>query len=266
MRLFLSFISTIFFISTANAGFLIYPQKILFHGKTKKQSIKITNVTDTKKTYRLKMVNYQQQKDGGYKKIIKEDPIAKFAEKNLRYGPKKITLSPGQTQTINIMVKSKNSLADGEYRSHLSIVEKDTTEMRKASTFGSSMGFEIKADYGVTVPVIIRKGNLQMDVVINSAKLKSDKKGAFLDLTVNRNGQKSMRGQFSIFDGKKEIGVIKNIVLFTNLSKRSFGVNLYKTDAKRLNKSSLKGKKVTVKYTSEDDDSTGYEVVKEFIL
>ena len=41
---------------------------------------------------------------------------------------------------------------------------------------------------------------------------------------------------------------------------------MYKTGIKRLKKSDLKGKKIIVQYNSEDDDSIGYEVVKEFIL
>ncbi|MHA1541050.1 MAG: fimbrial biogenesis chaperone [Alphaproteobacteria bacterium] len=265
MRKLLLFLVAISFAQVSNAGFLIYPQKILFHGSMKKQSIKITNVTDTEKTYKLKIVNYEQEKNGGYKVITEENPVAKFASKNFRFSPRRVTLKPGKSQTINIMVKGKGALKDGEYRSHLAIVEKDATKMRTASA-SSGLGFEIKADYGVTVPVIIRKGKLNMDIKIKSAKLKSDKKGAVLSVDIARKGKKSMRGQFSIFDGKKEIGVIKNIVVYTNLAGRKFDVNLYKTASKRISKSALKGKKITIKYNSEDDDSLKYEVVKELTL
>ncbi len=273
-KLILSTIFTIFFTSTAQAGFLMFPQRIVFDKNGKTQSVRVTNSSAEKKTYRIKFVHFTQDETGKLTKIVKEKDGLKFAKKYLRYGPKKITLLPGRMQTINVMVKNYGSMQNGEYRSHLSVIEKDTS-VEKKSDSSDAMAFSIKADFGITIPVIIRKGKFSVETGIKSAFLKTDKdKKAQLVITLTRKGENSIRGEINIYkikskDKKIKIGTVNNFVLYESISKRSISLNLYEDlsekKSDRADKSDIKGEKIIVEFIG-DKNSSGLKVVKEFEL
>lgn len=253
---------------SSQAGFLIYPQKIIFDGKQKKKSIKLSNMTDEIKTYRIKVVNYHQKQGGGYERITSEKDGVKFAEPYLRFSPKKVILKPRETQTVNVMVKKKSSLQAGEYRSHLSIIEKENSSMKTGSIKEGEMGFTIKADYGITIPVIIRQGTLDLEVNIKNVSLDEDKdEHAFIEMDIHRKGSKSFRGEIRILDGEKEVGILKNVVLYTNLNTRKIKIKLYNReegDIEPLEISDLSSR--TLKVVLKTEETKGLKVIKEFEL
>ncbi|MBN2675931.1 MAG: molecular chaperone [Alphaproteobacteria bacterium] len=271
MRLFFTiFLGSFFYYFSAQAGFLIFPQKLIFEGKDKKQSVKITNMTDIAKSYRIKVVNYHQSEDGGYKKVTEESNGDKFAENTIRFSPKKVTLQPRETQTINVMVKNKNSLADGEYRSYLSVLEKESSALEMGGEVDKGkMGFQITADYGLTIPVIIRKGVLSLEIDVKGISIDEDKDGnAFISLTLLRKGERSFRGEIKVFDGKDEIGCLKNFTIYPNLSQRKIDIKLFKREEKSseaIEISDIKSGKVRIEI-QEDTKENPVKIVKELEL
>jgi len=272
-KLILSTVITIFFTSIANAGFLMFPQRIVFDQNGKTQSIRISNSSPAKKTYRIKFVHFMQDESGKLTEITKEQNGLKFAKKKLRYGPKKITLLPGKTQTINVMVKNYNSIKEGEYRSHLSVIEKDTTKEKASSS--SAMAFSIKADFGLTIPIVIRKGKLDVQSTIKSAVLKTDKdEKAQLNITLTRKGRNSIRGEINVYkfgeENKKiKIGTVNNFVLYENVYKRAIPLSLYENladkNSDRMDESDIEGEKIIVEFVG-DKNTLGLKVEKKFEL
>ncbi len=171
------------------------------------------------------------------------------------------------------MVKNYNSIKEGEYRSHLSVIEKDTTKEKSGSS--TAMAFSIKADFGITIPVIIRKGKFDVKAGIKSAVLKTDKKKkAQLKITLTREGRNSIRGEINIYKIKEKnkrikIGTVNNFVIYENLSSRSISLNLYddlsEKDFDRADKSDIKGEKIIVEFIG-DKNALGLKLEKEFEL
>ena len=70
-------------------------------------------------TYRISLVNQRMGEDGQFLPV--DTPLAGelFANDMVQFSPRQVTLQPGTSQTVRVMVRKPAGLAAGEYRSHL---------------------------------------------------------------------------------------------------------------------------------------------------
>ncbi len=244
---------------------MVSPGYLLFEGKDKNDKITVTNTGPTAKEYKISFVNYSQNKDGTFTTVTQESANNKFAEPLLFFGPKRLNLKPGESQTIRIQSQHyKPKYVSGEYRSHLLIQEQEPTLAvgQKKNESGEAVSFKIKALYGVTIPVVVRKGNLAASTQMVSVKYKEIVKnnakvpGVFVSL--KRTGSQSDRGDIIIYDGDKEVGKLVNISTYLTITDREVFVPLVevvkqKDSGTPLFQSKLKGKTLRVVYTSKTD-------------
>ena len=87
------------------------------------------------------------------------------------YAPRKVTLPPNQPQSIRINARAPQGLADGEYRVHLLFRAIPDARPVTAPAPTQGVSFRLTPVYGVTIPVIVRLGNLSATAAIaNVAK------------------------------------------------------------------------------------------------
>lgn len=192
-------------------GLLITPTRVLLDGRTRSASVSVANNGNVEGTYAISIVNRRMQEDGTIVPIGEDEEAIegeKFAIDMLRISPRRITLQPGEHQNVRILARKPADLEDGEYRSHLNfkIVNEDTTEREKNSEQNdNSLIISIKANFGVTIPVIIRQGEVFASGQINDLKLVSNDDGSkSVEFDITRTGNSSIYGDIIILYKAKD--------------------------------------------------------------
>lgn len=227
---------------------------IVLEGNQRNESLYISNsekdVLESKR-YSVDFVNYKQMSDGSYKEIKLEDENNKFADRFLIISPRRFTLEPGGSQLVKIYRKPfDSSVQDGEYRSHLRIQEipQEKPAKNDVSLKRKQFGFDIVGIFGMTIPVILKKG-MDTHVVTDIEDLQyfiKDGK-SYLKITVARSGHSSAIGKIVVDDEKgKEIARFERFNIFTSTNSRQITAEL----DQKIMKSK---KKIVVKYIDNKD-------------
>ncbi len=188
--------------------------------------VRVTNNSNVKKSYRIKLINFEQHPDGSYtdlKQALSGNP---FAEPYISFSPHETSLEPGQTQTIRVIRKPMAAAADGEYVSHLLIRELPEKTVVKSQNNNGELKIDIKALYGVTMPVIIDKGNLHDSAEIKNVSLSNNAREPYLSVKVERKGNRSFWGNLIVLQGSKEIGRVNGFKIFMTTPVREIKIPL----------------------------------------
>lgn len=189
-------------------------------------TIRLTNSTNQRKTYRLKLVNFKQNKDGSYTPIEKALPGNPFAAPYIGFSPHETTLEPGQSQTVRLIRKPMAAAADGEYVSHLFMQELPEKRQNRPQNDAQQITIDIKALYGLTIPVIIDKGNLSSSAKITDIAIKNNAAKPYIEATVKRSGNRSFWGNLIVTKNGKEIGRVNGFKIFMTTPERQIQIPL----------------------------------------
>jgi len=141
----ISFIASLFILSSTSlhvfsqGNLLITPIRVIFENSKQKEDLNLTNIGQDTAVYMVSFLQYQMLSDGSFKQLAKADSLTS-ATKYLRLFPRRIVLSPNESQTVRLQFRKPNDMKDGEYRSHLYFrAEKGSTplgiaDIRKDST------------------------------------------------------------------------------------------------------------------------------------
>jgi P pilus assembly chaperone PapD len=171
------------------------------------------------------------------------------------YAPRRVVLAPRQPQAIRIAARPPQGLPDGEYRVHLlfraippatPVVQADAGETPKG------LRFQLTPVYGVTIPVIVRLGNLQATAGIANVHLEQKDGKSFVSLDLSRAGERSTFGEVRVLKPglKNPIAIQKSVAVYTEIGVRHLAVPL--DDAQ---KGAAAGP-VTVQYVETFDDGS----------
>ena len=98
----------------------VSPKRVIFEGRERSQELLLLNTGDTSKTYRIHFKQLLMTEQGGFAAV--ESP-AFSASQAVRFSPRQVTLAPGSSQTVRLLLRKPKGFADGEYRSHLTFSE-----------------------------------------------------------------------------------------------------------------------------------------------
>lgn len=194
---------------SARADLMLYPNRVVLEGTQRTAQLELINRSTTKSVYRLKLVRRRMTDLGEF--VAADDPIPGelFADDLVRYSPRQVELEPGASQTIRLMVRKPAGLPPGEYRSHL-LFEKvpdaaDMSDGDRSENSGSQVDIKLTALVSVTIPVIVRHGDIDATVALQDLKLEASPTGVpVLALTLRRQGQSSVYGDLAVeFTPKK---------------------------------------------------------------
>jgi hypothetical protein len=96
----------------------------------------------------------------------------------------------------------------------------------------TAIGIRLTPIFGITIPVIIRSGELSADVTLEELKMEMQNDTIpTLNMTFNRQGEKSVFGDIHVDwvpprGSKVEVGVVRGIAVYTPNSMRRFRMNL----------------------------------------
>ncbi|MBT8440270.1 MAG: fimbria/pilus periplasmic chaperone [Gammaproteobacteria bacterium] len=246
-------ISVVFYSSNVfSAGqIMVTPTRIVFEGNDRTKQVNLINTGSETGRFRISIVNRKMTADGGFEEVP-EGEIGMYADEIVRFSPRQVTLAPGQSQTVRIMLRKKRGMQDGEYRSHIlfqTLPDPATSDINKLSDKNTKgLSVELIPIIGITIPVIVRQGDVSATVSLSDFKLeqantvKADKT---LSLKINRQGNGSSYGDFRVYftpaGGEPVVvGQINGVAVYTPLSSRSVDIKLKTTTGVSLSKGELR--------------------------
>ena len=221
----------------AAAQLMISPTRVEFEDSERtKQVHLVNNGTDTGR-YRISFVRRKMLESGQIEAIEENEP-GLYSDDMVRFSPRQVTLQPGQSQTVRLMLRKKRDLEDGEYRSHLmfqALPDASTSDIEElASTESSKVSIKLIPIVGITIPVFVKQGKLSASASLSNFEIKQAntvKGGSSLSLNINRTGNESIYGDVRIYFTPKQgksvlIGQANGVAVYLPLDKRAFEVKL----------------------------------------
>lgn len=197
---------TLLMSSLAHADILISPQRVVLDESNRQTVISLHNPGNSVRNYRLEWVERRMSESG--------EVIALAAGENprsvtgmVRFSPRRVSIEPGQTQTVRLDYRPPADLAPGEYRSHLRIALEpledgsSATEVMRGEQDG--MTFRLNALMSFALPVFVRhgQGSVQVDItaVEPAAFSRNGVQEPALNVSLFRTGEFSAYGRLVVY-------------------------------------------------------------------
>ena len=184
----------------ARADLLLVPQRIVFEEQDRAATLTLVNNGNETETYRISWKQLRQLPDGQYAEIAAPGPGEQFADEMIRYSPRQVTLEPGEPQTVRLMLRKPTDLPAGEYRSHLAFTAEPRMIGAPASANGGNgknLGVQLAFVYGVSIPVIVRQGQLSASATL-AMTMKPSTSGYDITALIGRSGTESLYGDLVV--------------------------------------------------------------------
>lgn len=243
--------------SAAQGNLLVTPRRVVFDGTKRSLDLNLANIGQDTANFAISMVQIRMKEDGGFETITTPDPGQNFADKNIRFFPRSVTLPPREAQLVKVQLLRASQLAPGEYRSHFyfravqkikPLGEKDTA---RDST---GISVQITPVFGITIPAIIRIGESNTKVTLSELALDYNKDGApSFSLRFNRTGNFSVFGDLAVDHVSPQgtvtrVGAANGIAVYTPNTTRRFQFNLSNVTG-----IDLKSGKLVARYSAPSD-------------
>jgi hypothetical protein len=216
--------------SAARAGvgdLLVAPTRVVLDGRRGAEII-LNNIGDEPATYRVSVEFLRMTEEGGLIDVPTPNEADVKAQDMIVYAPRKVTLAPHEPQAIRIAARAPQGIADGEYRVHLLFraIPDATPVAQSAGEPVKGVQFKLTPIYGVTIPVIVRLGNLQATAAIADVRIQQKQGSPFVDLDLVRSGSRSVYGEVRVLKPglKDPIAIQKGVAVYTDVNKRHVSI------------------------------------------
>ena len=265
-------------VTNVGANLNISPKRITFDKNRRSGTVYIYNQGGAAATFDISLVDRVMLPDGqilatadaegkpDVKAIVDQ---LKSAKTVLQISPRRVTLAPGQGQTIRIRVASVPENASGEVRSHLTVttIPPPTAGLSaEAAATGApnEISFQINSVFGISIPAIVRFGDPDVRAGIENAHVeyaqlstdgKAPKRTPVMVFDLVRQGTSSLFGNIEIKakGGKETLGFARGLGLYPEISRRQVRIPLLRDPG---------GDKLQVTFT-DDDTSPGKVLAKQ---
>jgi P pilus assembly chaperone PapD len=214
---------------------LITPRRVVFESNRNSVDLNLANTGKDTATYAISIVQVRMTENGGFETITEPDPDQYFADKNIRFFPRSVTLGPNEAQVVKVQLVRQNQLTPGEYRSHFyfrAVPKPKPLGESEAVKDSSSISVVLTPIFGITIPVIIRVGESTTKVDLTDLKLNmvNDTLPDF-SMDFNRSGNMSVYGDIAVDYISKQgkitrVGIANGVAVYTPNKIRRFRFNL----------------------------------------
>jgi P pilus assembly chaperone PapD len=222
----------------AAGDLLVAPTRIVLDGRRGAEVI-LNNIGSEEATYRISLELRRMNDIGKLDDVVPEEANAteKAALEMIRFAPRRVTLPPNQPQSIRIGLQGTEALPDGEYRAHMLFrAIPKTPDVTAEDTQANGLKINLIPVYGVTIPVIVRKGELKATAAIANAAIARDNEGQTLQFDLARQGERSVFGEVHVTrPGVAEpLLVAKGIAVYPELQSRIVSLPLDAASAAKM--------------------------------
>jgi hypothetical protein len=250
----------------SQGNLLVAPIRVVFEGSKQREDLNLSNIGQDTAVYLISFIHYQMLEDGSFKQLENTDSLpTPRSDIYLRIFPRRVTLPPGESQVVRLQYRKPANMADGEYRSHIYFrAEKEVAPLGMAipGADSSNLSVSITPIFGISIPVIIRSGNLNYNVNLSDLSLNTVNDSVYnLKVTLSRTGNRSAYGNIkAIYVPDKgesvQVGLANGVGIYTEVDKRTYNLPI------RIKYGvSLKKGKLVVVYSTPVDEG-GKELAK----
>lgn len=208
---------------------LVAPTRVILEGGRGTQ-ILLNNIGDEEATYRVSAEFRRMGEDGSLQDVA----LAEINEKEgaardmVVFAPRRITLPPNQPQAIRIAARPPAGLADGEYRIHLLFRAIPKPRPVEESAQSEGLSFRLTPVYGVTIPVIVRLGRLDVEAAIADVRVSEHSGQKVVAVDISRAGDRSTYGTLAVLKAGEEepIAFLNGVAIYPEVGKRTVNVPL----------------------------------------
>lgn len=193
----------------AQGDLLIAPTRLVLDGRRGGEVI-LSNVGSEEATYRIELELRRMTPDGDLERVEQTEAnvTEKAALEMIRYAPRRVTLPPNEPQAIRISARPGADLPDGEYRVHMSfsaLPKVQPVAPEDGSAAAGQFSIRLIPIYGITMPIIVRKGELQVTAGLANPEIEQTADGPAFAVDITRNGAASVYGDLLVYpQGKGE--------------------------------------------------------------
>ena len=190
------------FPALASGDLLVAPTRIILDG-SRGTEVVLNNIGSAPATYRISLEIKRMTAAGGLDEVAEENatPAERAALDMIVFSPRRVTLPPNQPQVVRVGVRVPQGLPPGEYRAHMLFrAVPDTVPAAAAEARSASTGVSIALTpiYGITIPVIVRMGDLGAEAVIGDAWVSESAEGPAFNFDLSRTGNRSVYGDIEV--------------------------------------------------------------------
>jgi hypothetical protein len=241
----------------AGGDLLVAPTRVILDG-SRGTEVVLNNIDSEPATYRISLELKRMTADGGLETVDETNatPAERAALDMIRFSPRKIVLPPNQPQVVRLGVRVPEGLATGEYRAHMLFraVPDAVAATTAPKPVDGGVAVSIKPIYGITIPVIVRVGDLAADATIGKAWVEKDADSSTsFNFDLARTGNRSVYGDIDVMKPgvDKPILSVRGIAVYAELPGRKVTLDVPPELADK-----LKGP-VTIRYTEDREVGGG---------
>lgn len=187
--------------ASASGDLLVAPTRVVLDG-SRGTEVVLNNIGSEPATYRISLEIKRMTAEGGLDEIDEADANAaeQAALAMISFNPRRVTLPPNQPQVIRVGVRVPEGTAPGEYRAHMLFraVPDAAPASDPAKPVSGGVSIALTPIYGITIPVIVRVGDLGADAVIGEARVEDTVDGPAFGFDLTRSGNRSVYGDIEV--------------------------------------------------------------------
>jgi hypothetical protein len=209
----------------AATDLLVAPTRLVFENRTRTAEVVLDNVGAKPATYRISLVLRRMTPDGRLIDVETPSAAEQQALAMVSFAPRRVVLAPNQPQSIRVAVRRPADLPEGEYRVHMLFRGIPDSPPPTAEQSSPAEGFAVQLIpiYGVTIPVIIRNGDLEAAATIVAPRLERADGKEMLAFDLARTGTGSTYGEVRVLKPGLDEPVIraKGIAVYPEVARRT---------------------------------------------
>lgn len=237
-------------------GIVVAPTRVVLESGERSAQVYVANRSDTPATIRITLVNRHMREDGSMEPTEAARPGERFADDLLRHAPRRVQLGAGQGQNVRVLARPPGGQA-AEYRSHLLFQVEPPAKREGGRESGEGVSITLTPVYGVSIPVIVRTGELPVSTSIGTPQVLEPAgpgKPPRVTFDLQRDGDASVYGDLRIFHRPRGygteslVGKAGGVAVYTPLDSRRVTVPLGHLEGRTLPPGRLR-----IQYVDADD-------------
>jgi hypothetical protein len=243
-----------------NANINISPKRVVFTGLGRTSSVYIYNQGTDAGTFDIQLIDRIMLPNGqivpmsDLEQNPQYKPVAdqlKSAQAMMLTTPRRARLLAGKGQTIRIRAGATADVPPGEYRTHLTVTavppaDAGITAEEAAAAREGELRFRVNSVLGVSIPLILRVGPVDVRAGIENARLTYEtiaseagappRRTPVLSLDLVRAGANSLFGNVEIRGAKERgsgnpLGFVRGVGVYPEIARRTLQVQLTRAPA-----------------------------------
>jgi hypothetical protein len=240
----------------AAGDLLVAPTRVILDG-SRGTEVVLNNIGSEPATYRISLEIKRMTAEGGLDEIAEEKvtPAERAALDMIAFSPRRVTLPPNQPQVVRVGVRLPEGTPPGEYRAHMLFraVPDAAPATGEPKPVSEGVSIALTPIYGITIPVIVRVGDLGAEASIGEAWVSETQDGPAFNFDLARRGSRSVYGDIEVTrPGVAEpLLVARGIAVYSEVGMRKVSLHVPAELAAK-----LKGP-VRIRYTEDREIGAG---------